>query len=238
MGHSSISRLLTGLDDRHIIEANGVRMHRELAAPLARLRAAALETGIELAVASGFRSFERQLHIWNAKVAGERPVLDDLGRPIDLARLTAVERMYAILRWSALPGASRHHWGTDIDIWDSAAVSPGYRLELVSREYSASGPFARLGGWLERELAEVDTGFYRPFARDAGGVAPEPWHLSYRPLADYYAVQLTPGLLAPVLERSIELCGEPVALCDTVLRHLDDIFDRFVAPPTRPKGSP
>ena len=30
-----------------------------------------------------------------------------------------------ILLWSALPGGSRHHWGTDVDVFDAAAVAPG-----------------------------------------------------------------------------------------------------------------
>ena len=36
----------------------------------------AAKSGINLMLASGFRSFERQLLIWNAKANGERPVLD------------------------------------------------------------------------------------------------------------------------------------------------------------------
>ena len=36
----------------------------------------------------------------------------------------------AILLWSALPGASRHHWGTDFDVFDRAAVPPDYRAAV------------------------------------------------------------------------------------------------------------
>lgn len=220
--------LLTGLTDHHVAVVNGVPVHRELQEPLSRLRQAARARGIELAVASGFRSFERQLRIWNAKARGERAVLDDQGRALDIHRLAPRDRVFAILRWSALPGTSRHHWGTDIDVWDPAAAGPDYRLQLVPEEYGHQGPFARLGDWLERELASSGLGFYRPYDRDRGGVAPEPWHLSYRPLADYYAGLLTPELLAPVLAKSAAYCGEELVLCDTVLQHLDDIFIRFV----------
>jgi len=220
--------LLTGITDHHVVAVGGRLLHRELLVPLAQLQEAAARQGITLTVASGFRSFERQLAIWNAKARGERPVLDDQGRPLDLARLTQREIVFAILRWSALPGTSRHHWGTDIDVWDTAAVADDYRLQLVPQEYGPGGPFARLGSWLDREMDAAGLGFYRPYAVDRGGVAPEPWHLSYRPLADYYAGLLTPALLAPLLQEANNVCGQELALADTVIRHLDEIFARFV----------
>ncbi len=42
-----------------------------------------------------------------------------------LASSAEAERVAAILVWSALPGASRHHWGTDCDVIDAAALPPG-----------------------------------------------------------------------------------------------------------------
>ncbi len=35
-----------------------------------------------------------------------------------MAALSDLEKCKAMLRWSAVPGASRHHWGTEIDIFD------------------------------------------------------------------------------------------------------------------------
>ena len=56
--------------------------------------------------------------------------------------------MRAILHWSALPGASRHHWGTEIDVIDRAALLHGQLAQLVPDEYAADGVFAKLGLWL------------------------------------------------------------------------------------------
>jgi hypothetical protein len=42
-------------------------------------------------------------------------------------------------------------------------------------------------------------GFFRPYATDRGGVSPEPWHLSYAPVAQAAAGQLTVEELAAVL---------------------------------------
>ena len=40
-------------------------------------------------------------------------------------RSTTAARIDAILCWSALPGGSRHHWGTDCDVIDAAALPAG-----------------------------------------------------------------------------------------------------------------
>jgi len=45
----------------------------------------------------------------------------------------------AILHWSALPGASRHHWGTEIDVIDRAALADGRKAQLIPAEYGADG---------------------------------------------------------------------------------------------------
>ncbi|MBC7428790.1 MAG: D-alanyl-D-alanine carboxypeptidase family protein [Bacteriovorax sp.] len=60
-------------------------------------------------IASAFRGFDAQLSIWNAKAKGLRTLFDDQGNALDYKTLSSVEIVYAILRWSALPGASRQH---------------------------------------------------------------------------------------------------------------------------------
>jgi hypothetical protein len=54
-------------------------------------------------------------------------------------------------------------------------------------------------------------GFYRPYVADRGGVAPEPWHLSYAPLAGVFAAGLTAEVLADAL-RGADVEGEGVLL--------------------------
>jgi LAS superfamily LD-carboxypeptidase LdcB len=201
----------------------GAPMHREVVPPFLALQAAAREAGFELAVLSGFRDFERQLSIWNRKAAGDLAVLDSEARPIDPARLGDVELAFAILRWSALPGASRHHWGTDLDMYDAAACPAGYQVELVPAEVEGQGMFAPMHRWLDDRIAQGDAwGFFRPYDRDRGGVAPERWHLSHGPTAARHQARLTPGLLREALGPA------DLRLRDAVLDHLDEIFDRFV----------
>ncbi len=156
-------------------------LHPATARAFRRMRAAALRAGIDLAVASSFRDFDTQVRIWNEKWTGRRPLYGRDGRALEAGRLRPASRVAAILAWSAPPGASRHHWGTDFDVYDRAALPPGGRLELVPAEYAPDGPFAALTAWLDAHMGRY--GFYRPYASDRGGVAPEPWHLSHYPAA-------------------------------------------------------
>ena len=53
---------------------------------------------------------------------------------------TTAARVETILLWSALPGASRHHWGSDIDVADGHVMARGYQPQLVVGEYRARRP--------------------------------------------------------------------------------------------------
>lgn len=217
------SDMLSGKTERHLRELSvGCLLHEAAIEPFMDLKAAATQQGFDLQVASGFRSYKRQLAIWNAKARGQRQVLADNGQPINLSRLDDREKAFAILRWSALPGCSRHHWGTDIDIWDAGAVVPDYVLQLTPAEYQRGGPFYDLRCWLD-DHAEA-YGFAEPFAIDQGGVAPEPWHLSYAPVAQQFETQVDLSFIRDVLDNS------ELVLRDTILANLDEIFSRFISP--------
>ena len=165
---------LTGRARTHVVDVPDLHctIHRDVVTPLRDLsRAAWAEAGIELAAVSAFRDFERQRAIWNAKWRGERVLLDRTGRPLEAVTLDPDARIDAILAWSALPGASRHHWGTDIDVIDRAAMTQGYRAQLIPQEYAPGGVFRRLDEWLTASMDRF--GFSRPYARDRGGVRPE-----------------------------------------------------------------
>lgn len=201
----------------------GAPMHRNVVAPFRALRRDAADAGFDVVVLSGFRDFQRQLSIWNRKVAGELAVLDSRGVPLDISRLSERELAFAILRWSALPGASRHHWGTELDVYDAAARPEGYQVELIPEEVESGGMFAPLHEWLDQRIASgASHGFFRPYDRDRGGVAPERWHLSHAPVAARYEESLSADKLRAIVSRA------DMALKDTVLEHLDDIYRRFV----------
>jgi LAS superfamily LD-carboxypeptidase LdcB len=231
---ASRAAVLTGLTEAHLCsdaeaEPVGARVHRDVLGPFRRLQEDARAAGFDLRVLSGFRGFDRQLSIWNRKAGGQLAVLDGKARPLDIARLSERELVLAILRWSALPGASRHHWGTDLDVYDRAAQPPGYEIELIPAEVDPGGMFGPLHQWLDERIASGRAhGFFRPYDRDGGGVAPERWHLSHAPTAGPYLEQLTLDLLRDTVR------GADLALKATVLATLDEIYRRFVVNVNRP----
>jgi LAS superfamily LD-carboxypeptidase LdcB len=196
-------------------------LHHAVVAPFQAMRAAAAADGMDLVPVSSFRDFDRQLAIWNGKCRGERPLLDQQGQLLDARSLEPDALVAAILVWSALPGASRHHWGTDFDAIDRAAMPEGYRVQLVPAEYVAGGVFARLGHWLDEHAQRF--GFYRPYTTWHGGSQPEPWHLSYAPVATQALAQLTPAVLRAALN-DVEIEARAA-----VERQLPQIFARYVA---------
>ena len=224
-------RQLTGREDSHLVALpSGHRLQAQAAAAFQALQDDARSAGFDLAIASSFRSYSRQLAIWNGKARGERKVHDDAGREVLISALSRPQRLRAILRYSAIPGTSRHHWGTDLDVYDAAALPADYRLELSPAEVAPGGLFDPLHRWLdERMAANRSHGFYRPYGRDRGGVAPERWHLSFAPLALDCAGRLTPELM-----RACWQCApgeEPLALVDEIEADLPAIVARYIAVP-------
>ena len=78
------------------------------------------------------------------------------------------------LRTSSAPGTSRHHWGTDIDVFATN-----------SRSFRRNGPYHAAYLWMTKNARRF--GFYQCFQGDgARGMAyiEERWHWSYGPIAE------------------------------------------------------
>jgi LAS superfamily LD-carboxypeptidase LdcB len=221
-------KLLRGESADHVVEISvGTRIHREMVTAFEKFQSAAATAGFDLQIASGFRDYASQLKIWNEKALGKRVLLDDRGEALEYARLSPEKIVNAILRWSALPGASRHHWGTDIDVFDKKVTDGGYRLRLVPQEAEANGPFATFSRWLETEMAAH--GFFRPYAVDRGGVSPEWWHLSYAPLSQSYYDAFDLALFRQTID------GSTMELKAVVQARLPEIFQKYVRNINPPK---
>lgn len=212
---------LLGLSDTHIdFSLCEVPLHPDLRLPLGMLKRDALSQGFTLKVASGYRDFKRQCYIWNGKATGARPLLDMDEQLLDPKELSPKDLVFAILRWSALPGTSRHHWGTDFDIYEETALKEK-RLELSVAETQVGGVLHDFYCWLDDYLLQQTT-FIRPYRYDTGGVSPEPWHLSFSPLAREFSRMLTRD------DYVSELLQRPFALSDVVLDNIDEIWERFI----------
>lgn len=213
---------LTGQARSHVVELSEPRcvLHYEAVASFLAMRDAARLDGIDLAPRSSFRDFHTQLAIWNRKWTGERPIYDRDSRLLDRRELSDSATVDAILCWSAIPGGSRHHWGSDVDVIDAAAVPPGYNVELLPAEYAPDGIFARLSQWLDANMRRF--GFFQPYRTDRGGVTPEPWHLSYAPVSQAALESLSLSTLRRVLE------GSSIEGKAHVLARLPEIYTRFL----------
>lgn len=132
----------------------------EVAEAFENMRKAALKDSVVLIVLSGARSFEQQKAIWEKKWNN----LQDQ-KPKDKA--------LKILKFSSMPGSSRHHWGTDID------------LNSLENDYFDSGKGLKIYRWLTKHASEY--GFCQVYTdkniSGRTGYEMERWHWSYMPLS-------------------------------------------------------
>ena len=134
-----------------------------------KMEAAAKRDGIYLKIVSAYRGFERQKLIWNNKY-------EKFTNDFSLEPEKAISE---IIRFSTVPGTSRHHWGTDIDIIDGNF--PDEENVLVSEKFEKDGLFYKLKNWLDNNSENF--GFYLTYTNDKNrkGFEFEPWHYSYKP---------------------------------------------------------
>ena len=220
---------LTGRARSHVVQRDdlGAALHADALEPYLAMKAEAARDGIEIAITSAFRDFAAQQRIWNLKWNGERPLYDDQGCERNHAALTDIDLMEAILCWSALPGGSRHHWGSEIDVVDRAAMPEGYRVQLLPAEAAPGGIFHPLHRWLDSNMGRY--GFFRPYRTFRGGVHVEPWHLSYGGVSVEALTALTPEIVARAVQES-DMLGK-----DLVLQRLDELHARYIANVDRPE---
>jgi len=149
---------------------SGMYGRREAIEALERMAEAAASDGIRIRVVSAYRSFADQKRIWEDKWTGRTRVE---GRNLSADTPDPQARARTILRYSAMPGVSRHHWGTDFD------------LNSVEDEYFRNGEGLLLYRWLTANAGRF--GFCQVYSakgeRRPAGYEEEKWHWSYMPLA-------------------------------------------------------
>lgn len=214
---------LTGRARAHVVQRDDLNaaLHADALEPFLAMKADAARDGIDIAITSAFRDFAAQQRIWNLKWSGERPLYDDQGLERNHASLTGIELIEAILCWSALPGGSRHHWGSEIDVVDRAAMPEGYRVQLLPGEAAPGGIFHPLHRWLDSNMGRY--GFFRPYRTFRGGVHVESWHLSYAGVSVDALTALTPEIVARAVQES-DMLGK-----ELVLQRLDELHARYIA---------
>ena len=160
----SQASLLGQADSKLYIISNGLLP--EVSDAFEKMKIAALNSGHDIEIVSAYRSYNRQRDIWNRKYVSN-----------EIKGFSPVENINKIIEYSTLPGTSRHHWGTDIDIIDGSQTNEGDLL--VPKKFHGSGPFNKLRKWMESNAEKF--GFLKPYNQDPErkGFNYEPWHYSY-----------------------------------------------------------
>ena len=148
-----------------------INLRQEAHDAFVAMKKAAYSDGVDLKIVSSFRSFQRQEAIFERKFLAYT-------EEEDMDPLDAIDK---IIEYSTIPGTSRHHWGTDIDVID------GYRKVegdvLVPQKFETGGPFADFKSWMDENSETFD--FYLVYTDEPKrrGFKYEPWHYSYAPLS-------------------------------------------------------
>ncbi|SDX92639.1 D-alanyl-D-alanine carboxypeptidase [Lutibacter oricola] len=168
---------------------NTHKLQQETKTAFTAMQLAAKKDGIQLEIVSAYRSFNRQQYIWNRKY-----------KKYAASGLSHDKTVEKIIEYSTLPGTSRHHWGTDIDIIDGSKKRPASLL--LEKNYENNGVYSKLKQWMDANANFY--GFYLVYTNlpNRKGFKYEPWHYSYLPLAKPMLQQFLKLDLASVYKSS------------------------------------
>ena len=118
------------------------------------------------------------------KSATDTEVVAELMNYLIEKNITPIEAIKEIIRFSTIPGTSRHHWGTEIDVIDEDFKNE--KNPLISDKYENGGVFHKLKKWMDMNANKY--GFHLTYDNEPGrkGFEYEPWHYSYLPVSKKY----------------------------------------------------
>lgn len=145
----------------HLCNRPGLYLRTEVLEAFLDLEKNARDEEINLKVISATRSFNHQKRIWDGKWQRTKYM-----------GWSEIEKAKDILTYSSMPGTSRHHWGTDLD------------LNSLENSYFESGEGLKVYDFLERCGSEL--GFsqvYTDKINGRTGYEEEKWHWSFMPVS-------------------------------------------------------
>ncbi|HOY11588.1 MAG TPA: M15 family metallopeptidase [Saprospiraceae bacterium] len=153
-----------------LADKSGLFLRKETLSAFKEMLEAAKKDGINLRIISATRNFEYQKGIWERKWSGQTKLEGNINASKISNKKARAEK---IMRYSAMPGASRHHWGTDIDINE------------LNNKWFESGTGKKVYDWLQTKGKEF--GFYQVYTSKAAdnraGYEEEKWHYTYKPVS-------------------------------------------------------
>ncbi len=160
---------LLGKGDQEFF-GEGYQLQKEAHEAFLRLCESAKKSGISVKVISSYRNYAHQNRIWERKY-----------KRFTTQGLSPIQAIRKIVEYSTIPGTSRHHWGTDIDLVDGNAPQP--KDVLLAKHFHNDGPFCKFKEWMD--IHANSFGFYLVYTdkSDRMGFKYEPWHYSYAPIS-------------------------------------------------------
>lgn len=121
----------------------------------------AKKDGFRLVIISATRNFDYQKRVWENKWKSLPDTMSDFNKTLK------------ILKFSSMPGSSRHHWGTELD------------LNVLENSYFETGKGKKILDWMNANAYKY--GFCHAYnAGRSTGYHEERWHWSYLPLSRKY----------------------------------------------------
>jgi len=152
---------------------DGYKLRKEAHIAFKKMQAEALKSNIKIGAVSSYRSYNHQKQIWERKYKSNQS-----------KGFSTLENINKIIEYSTIPGTSRHHWGTDIDIYQTNVKQPNGVLQ--AKNFHGNGTFCKLKEWMDKNSERF--GFYLVYTDlpKRKGFKYEPWHYSYKPLSQKY----------------------------------------------------
>lgn len=191
---------------------NEYKLRKEASDSFMEMQVEARKEGLQIYSVSSYRSYDRQEGIWNRKY--------DRFTGQGLSPTKAIEK---IIEYSTIPGTSRHHWGTDIDLIDKRVPTP--EDSLLEEHFNAGGCYEPLKKWLNKNANKY--GFFEVYTNTLGrkGFHYEPWHFSYKALSKPMLGEYKEIELKQLLQQ-IKLKGAEYFTDDFIARYRrDNVLD-------------
>ncbi|AOW19886.1 M15 family metallopeptidase [Urechidicola croceus] len=152
------------------LQGENYKLQKEVSDAFLLLKAEALKSGFNIQVVSSYRSFEHQKRIWTRKY-----------KKFTSQGMTPQKAINKIIEYSTIPGTSRHHWGTDIDIIDGNIKTSGDVLN--PKHFKEGGLYHKFKIWLDENADRFGFCLVYTDIENRKGFKYEPWHYSYESIS-------------------------------------------------------
>jgi len=147
---------------RRYANRSGFYLRKEAFEAYKKMYEAAKKDKVNLVIRSATRNFKYQRWIWDRKWRDKSKSFPN-----------TKQRAQNILNYNSMPGTSRHHWGTEVD------------LNSFKNSWFSYGEGLKLFNWMNANAHKY--GFCRPYTAKTEnrktGYNEEKWHWSYAPLS-------------------------------------------------------